>query len=197
MAGSWPMEHFEQYGYPALALLVLLEGVGIPTPAVSVVVAASALAAHGRLWLPAVVAITFLAAVAGDNLGYLLGRRAGRPVILRYGRRVGLTEPRLARAERFVATRGINIIVVARFIDGLRQTNGLIAGATALPWPRYAIRDGIGAVLWTTLWVTVGAVAGNHLDVLRRFRFPVAAAALAIALFFLIRYLLRRRARKS
>jgi membrane protein DedA with SNARE-associated domain len=191
------MEELERYGYPALALLVLLEGIGIPTPAVTAVVAASALAAQGRLWLPGVVAVTLVAASAGDNLGYVLGRRAGRPALLRFGRRVGLTEPRLARAERFIATRGRNIIVVARFIDGLRQTNGLIAGATALPWRQYAIRDGVGAVLWTALWVTVGAVAGNNLERLQRYQALVVVAVAAVALFFLIRYALRRRARRD
>jgi membrane protein DedA with SNARE-associated domain len=185
------MEWFERFGYPALALLVLLEGVGVPTPAVSVVVAASALARHGHLSLPAVAVVTFLAAAVGDNLGHLLGRRAGRPAILRWGRRVGLTEPRLARAEEFINTRGRNIVVVARFVDGLRQSNGLIAGAMGMPWRGYVVRDGIGAVLWTGLWVTVGAVAGGHLGLLG----PAAAVALiAVALFLLIRYLRKRRA---
>ncbi|HTJ40237.1 MAG TPA: DedA family protein [Dactylosporangium sp.] len=190
------MEYFERYGYPALALLVLLEGIGIPTPAVSAVVAASALAAHGGLSLPAVAAVTLLAAVAGDNLGYLLGRRAGRPALLRYGRRVRLTEERLARAERFIATRGRNIVIVARFVDGLRQTNGLICGAMVLPWRQYALRDGLGAVLWTALWVTVGAVAGENLNRIARYKLPALLAAVAVLAFFLIRYLLRRRAHR-
>jgi membrane protein DedA with SNARE-associated domain len=187
------MEHFERYGYPALALLVLLEGVGIPTPAVSVVIAAAALAAQGHLWLPAVAAVTLLAAAAGDNLGYLLGRRAGRPALLRFGRRVGLTEERLSKAERFIATRGRNIVVVARFVDGLRQTNGLICGATALPWRQYAVRDGLGAALWTALWVTIGYVAGDNLAVLARYKLPALLAVVAVSAFLLIRYLLKRR----
>ncbi|WP_433204640.1 DedA family protein [Dactylosporangium sp. CS-047395] len=186
------MEQFERYGYPALALLVLLEGIGIPTPAVTAVVAASALAAHGHLSLPAVAVVTLLAATAGDNLGYLLGRRAGRPALLRFGRRVRLTEERLARAERFIATRGKNIIVLARFVDGLRQTNGLIAGATALPWRQYAPRDAAGGVLWTALWVTVGAVAGNNIEQLRRYQLWILAAAALIALALAARHLFKR-----
>ncbi|MFI5910479.1 DedA family protein [Dactylosporangium sp. NPDC051541] len=191
------MEQLQRYGYPALALLVLLEGLGIPTPAVTAVVAAAALAGHGELWLPAVVAVTFAAAVLGDNLGYLLGRRAGRPAVLRFGRRIGLTEPRLERAERFVATRGKNIIVVARFVDGLRQTNGIIAGATALPWRQYAPRDAVGGALWTALWATVGAVAGNNLQSLRRYQLWLLGAFAVLALGILARYLLRRRRNKA
>ncbi|WP_426504115.1 DedA family protein [Dactylosporangium sp. McL0621] len=188
------MEQFERYGYPALAILVLLEGVGIPTPAVTAVVALSAAAAaHGSGGLTAVALVTFLAAVAGDNLGYLLGRRAGRPAVLRFGRRVRLTEERLERAERFIATRGRNIIVVARFIDGLRQTNGIIAGATALPWRQYAPRDAAGGLLWTVLWVGVGAVAGDNIEQLRRYQAWILGAAGLVALGILLRYLYRRR----
>ncbi|MDG6106517.1 DedA family protein [Dactylosporangium aurantiacum] len=193
------METLERYGYPALALLVLLEGIGVPTPAVSVVVAAAVLAGHGQMSLPLVVAITFGAAVAGDNLGFWLGRRAGRPVILRWGRRVGLTEPRLARAERFFARRGRNIVVVARFIDGLRQTNGLIAGAIALPWRQYTIRDAIGGAAWTALWVSVGAVAGGNLERLRallhRYETPALIVAAGLLVSVSLVYVWRRRRR--
>ncbi|MET7427315.1 DedA family protein [Dactylosporangium sp. NPDC005555] len=193
------MEQLERYGYPALALLVLLEGIGIPTPAVSVVVAAAVLAGHGSMSLPLVAAITFAAAVVGDNLGFWLGRKAGRPAILRWGRRVGLTEPRLARAEHFFARRGRNIIVVARFIDGLRQTNGLIAGAVDLPWRQYAIRDAIGGALWTALWVSIGAFAGGNLDRVRalvhRYETPALIVAGLLLVSLLLVYVWRRRRR--
>ncbi|MEV0562203.1 DedA family protein [Dactylosporangium sp. NPDC050588] len=195
------MEVLQRYGYPALALLVLLEGIGIPTPAVSVVVAAAVLAGHGSMSLPLVVVITFTAAVAGDNLGFWLGRRAGRPVILRWGRRVGLTERRLTRAEDFFARRGRNIVVVARFIDGLRQTNGLIAGAIALPWRQYTIRDAIGGALWTALWVSVGAFAGGNLDRVRaflhRYELPALIAGAVLLVSLALLYLWRRRRRAT
>ncbi|GGM25486.1 DedA family protein [Dactylosporangium sucinum] len=191
------MEQLRRYGYPALFVLVLLEGVGIPTPAVSAIVAAAVLAGEGHFSLPLVVAVTLVAAVAGDNLGYLIGRRAGRPAILRWGRRVGLTEARFARAERFIAERGLNVVFIARFIDGLRQTNGLIAGAVALPWRAYVTRDAIGGVAWTAVWVTIGAVTGGNLGRIRHWlthdelRFALAAAVVAgIALWW---YLRRRR----
>ena len=178
------MEQFERYGYPALALLVLLEGVGIPTPAVSVVLAASALAARGQLSLPVVAIVTLLAAAGGDNLGYLLGRRFGQPLMARFGKR-------LEKAERFVNERGRNVIIVARFVDGLRQTNGLLAGAMGVPWAAYAVRDAIGAVLWSAAWITAGAVFGGHIEQL----WPVAVAIVAGAGIYLgIRMLRRRRA---
>ncbi|GAA0743823.1 DedA family protein [Dactylosporangium roseum] len=194
------MEWLHRYGYPALALIVLLEGVGVPTPAVTAIVVAAGLAAHGSLSLPVVAVVTFLAAVAGDNLGYLVGRRAGRPAVLRWGRRIGLTESRFARAEELITRRGRNVVVIARFIDGLRQTNGIIAGTVAMSWPQYAVRDAAGGVVWTAVWVTVGAEVGGNIErvhaVVGRYRVAAIVVAAVLVLVLLLWYLLRRRARR-
>ena len=122
--------------------------------------------------------------------------RCGRPV-LRWGRRAGLTEPRLAKAEDFFARRGRNVIVVARFVGGFRQTNGIIAGAVAMPWRQYAIRDAIGGALWTALWVIAGAFAGDNLGVVRRYQAQVLVAAAVLASVSFVVYALRRRRARS
>ena len=74
-----------EYGVAALFVSVMLEALGAPLPGESAVILASTAAAAGKLDIYAVAAAAFLAAVAGDNIGYLLGRKLGRPVITRYG----------------------------------------------------------------------------------------------------------------
>ena len=89
--------------------------------------------------------------------------------------------------------------MVARFIDGLRQTNGLIAGAIALPWRQYAVRDAIGGALWTALWVSVGAFAGGNLDrvraLLHRYETPALVVAGLLLVSLSLVYVWRRRRR--
>ena len=65
------------YGYPGLALLVGVEGFGVPAPGQTAIVLAAGYASHGRLSVVAVAATAFLAAVAGDSIGYLIGRHGG------------------------------------------------------------------------------------------------------------------------
>ena len=67
---------------------------------------ASTAAAAGKLDIYAVAAAAFLAAVAGDNIGYLLGRKLGRPVITRYGARFGLTDANFERVEAVARKHG-------------------------------------------------------------------------------------------
>ena len=127
---------------------------------------ASAAAAAGKLDIYAVAAAAFLAAVAGDNIGYLLGRKLGRPVITRYGARFGLTDRNFDRVEAVVRRRGPFMVVIARFVVVLRQLNGIVAGTTGMPWPIFLAANAAGAALWVGVWTTLAYKFGHSTDVL-------------------------------
>jgi membrane protein DedA with SNARE-associated domain len=153
----------DRYGYLAVAGVIGVESFGVPAPGQTIMVAAAIYAGAGRMNVFAVAAIAFIAAVLGDNVGYWIGVRGGRKAVHRWGKYVFLTPERLARAEGFFARRGSRIVVVARFIDGLRQFNGVIAGITAMPWRTFLLYNAIGAALWVGWWTTVAYVFGTHL----------------------------------
>ena len=127
----------DHWGYLAVVFLILVEDFGGPAPGETVLIAASVYAGAGRLNIVAVGVVGFVAAVLGDNIGYAIGRFGGRTLVLRFGRYVRLTEERLARAESCFARHGGKIVIVARFIEGLRQANGIIAGITRMHWLRF------------------------------------------------------------
>jgi len=120
----------DHWGYVAVAFLLFVEDFGVPAPGETVLIAASVYAGAGRLNIVALGVIAFAAAVLGDNTGYAIGRFGGRTLVLRYGRYVRLTEERLDKAESFFTRRGGAIVTVARFIEGLRQANGIVAQDT-------------------------------------------------------------------
>ncbi len=155
---SGPLNH---YGYWAVLALVLLEDFGIPVPGETVLIAAAIYAGHGQLNVVAVGVIAFAAAVTGDNIGFAIGHFGGRNLALRWGRYIFLTGERLDRAESFFNRHGGKIIVVARFIEGLRQANGIIAGLSGMRWLRFFVFNALGAVLWVGTWVSLGYLAGN------------------------------------
>jgi membrane protein DedA with SNARE-associated domain len=163
-------QHFasliSEYGVAALFLSVTLEALGAPLPGESAVILASAAAAAGKLDIYAVAAAAFLAAVTGDNIGYLLGRKLGRPVITRYGSRIGLTDANFDRVEKVVRRHGPLIVVVARFVVVLRQLNGIVAGTTGMPWPAFLLANAVGAALWVGVWTTVAYKFGHSTDII-------------------------------
>ena len=151
------------YGYFAVGGLVLVEDFGIPVPGETILIAASLYAGAGRLNVVVVGLIAWVCAVLGDNIGFLIGHFGGRRLALKYGRYVFLTESRLDKAENFFEHHGGKIIVAARFIEGLRQANGIVAGITGMHWKRFIPFNALGAALWVGLWVSLGYLAGNHI----------------------------------
>ena len=186
----------DHWGYLAVGFLIFIEDFGVPAPGETVLIAASVYAGAGRLNIVAVAVVGFVAAVFGDNVGYAIGRFGGRALVLRFGRYVRLTEERLARAESFFTRHGGKIVVVARFVEGLRQANGIVAGITRMHWLRFVAFNALGAALWVATWTSVGYLAGNHIQAIytqasRYALYLLAAAGLAI-IVLIIRHRLRR-----
>lgn len=155
--------YLAHYGYWAILLLVMVEDFGIPVPGETILIAGAIFAGAGRLNVVIVAVIGFLAAVVGDNIGFAIGHFGGRALVLRWGRYVGITEERLDKAEVFFNRHGGKIIVFARFIEGLRQANGIIAGISGMHWLRFVAFNALGAALWVGTWVSVGYFAGSHI----------------------------------
>jgi membrane protein DedA with SNARE-associated domain len=192
-----PLQH---YGLWAILVLVLLEDFGIPLPGETALIAGAIYAGSGRLTVVTVGVIGFVAAVAGDNIGYAIGRFGGRALVDRWGRYVFLTPKRLDRAEAFFNRQGGKIITFARFIEGLRQANGIIAGITAMHWLRFLAFNALGAALWVGTWVSVGYFAGRHIatiyhDITNYFLYAAIVVVIAIAAWLILRVRKRRRAR--
>ncbi|HEY0276284.1 MAG TPA: DedA family protein [Paenirhodobacter sp.] len=150
---SWVEQTLHAYGLPVIFGDLFFESLGLPLPGETLLLLAGTLASRGELALVPLWLTAFAAAVLGDNTGYLIGRRLGRPAVLRYGARIGLTEPRLARVERVIQRHGMLIVTGARFVAVLRQLNGIAAGTAGMPWGRFLIANALGAALWVSAWI--------------------------------------------
>jgi membrane protein DedA with SNARE-associated domain len=187
----------DRYGYVALAGLVSVESFGVPVPAQTLLIVAGIYAGDGRLNVVLVGLIAWAAAVTGDSIGYWIGRAGGRRLVLRAGRYVMLTEKRLSKAEGFFQRHGGKVVAVARFIDGLRQFNGVVAGVVSMAWWRFLAFNALGALLWAGLWATVGDLAGRHIngiyDRIVHYQTYALIALAAVAALALGRWLWSRR----
>jgi membrane protein DedA with SNARE-associated domain len=138
----------ERYGYAAVFLAIMVEGLGLLAPGQSLLMAAAFAAAQGRLNLVWVLFWAFTAAVVGNSLGYLMGRRGGRTLLSK----IGVNEQHLAKMEGYFSRGGKWVVLLARFVDGLRQLNGIVAGLLEMPWPVFTTFNILGAALWTGVW---------------------------------------------
>jgi membrane protein DedA with SNARE-associated domain len=200
-----PLAHLapllDDYGYLAVGALIFLEDFGVPVPGETILIAASVYAGAGLLNIFAVAAIAVVAAVIGDNAGYLIGRSGGHALVKRYGRYVFITESRFRAAEAFFGRHGAKVVALARFVDVLRQLNGLIAGTTGMEWRRFLTFNAVGALLWVGVWTTAGYLAGANITTIYqqvvRYQITLLFAVLAMVAVMVARHVIRRRRGRS
>jgi membrane protein DedA with SNARE-associated domain len=139
--------------YLMVALVIGVESMGVPLPGEIALVSASVLAASeaGRdvsIWWVGIAAS--LGAIVGDSCGYLIGRRGGRALLERLGRRfpTHLGPVHLARAERTFERWGVWAIFFGRFIALLRILAGPLAGALRVPYRRFLVANAAGGIVW-------------------------------------------------
>jgi membrane protein DedA with SNARE-associated domain len=186
----------EHYGLWAIGLLITLEDFGVPVPGETILIAGAIFAGAGRINIVALGVVAFVAAVTGDNIGFAIGHFGGRALALRFGKYVFLTEERLDKAENFFDRRGSIVITFARFVEGLRQANGIIAGITGMHWLRFVIFNAVGAALWVGTWVTVGYFAGNNITTVYHYITLYSYYVLAALVVLIVGYMVWRRRRR-
>jgi membrane protein DedA with SNARE-associated domain len=186
----------QHYGLWAIGLLITLEDFGVPVPGETILIAGAIFAGAGRINVVVLGVVAFVAAVTGDNIGFAIGHFGGRALALRFGKYVFLTEERLDKAERFFDRRGSIVITFARFVEGLRQANGIIAGITGMHWLRFVIFNAIGAALWVGTWITIGYFAGNNITTIYHYITLYSYYVLAGLVVLIVGYILWRRRRR-
>jgi membrane-associated protein len=178
------------------ALLETAVLAGLVRPAELIVLLGASLAASGGT-SPVLVAVAGGGAIAGDHVGYALGRRlGGRLRRGRLGRLVG--ERRWQGAEELLGRSGGRAVVAARFVGLVRPLAPPLAGITGFPYRRFAAASAVGAVAWTVLLVTLGTVAGSSAravgDAVGRVGWAVVALGVPVATVVALRR--RRRQRR-
>lgn len=184
MFHEWIQPLVVQYGLYAVFLIVMLESAGVPLPGETALVLASIYAGlTGNLDIRWVIATAAVAAIVGDNIGFLVGRHYGLPLIERYGRHVGLDQKRLAFGQYLFARHGAKIVFFGRFIAVLRIFAALLAGVNNFSWRAFLFYNAAGGICWALIFGVAGYFFG---DVVHRVAGPAGMIALAFAVAGLI-----------
>jgi membrane protein DedA with SNARE-associated domain len=138
----------QQYGYGAVAAGVLLENLGVPVPGDAMLLAAAAFAQQGELRLPIVLVTGAVAAMVGDNIGFEIGRKLGRPWLTRHFPRI-FTPTRVEKTDAFFHRRGALAVFLARFIPGIRVVAAITAGTSSFSRRTFILANALGAFAWS------------------------------------------------
>jgi len=195
--GSWLFrilaDHFREWGYWTVPAVLLLENAGVPLPGETILLFASFLAYdEHKLRLPYLILLGIAACTLGDNLGYLLGRLGGRPLLERHQHIFHIRDLTIRRGERLFERHGHLAIFFARFIFGMRIIAGPLAGVLRMPWRQFALFNFLGAAVWVTTISLLGYFFGSQWDtlvkVMGRVNLVIVIVVLAVLVFIWHRY---------
>lgn len=190
-----PKSLLEAAGTLGLVAIVFAESgllIGFFLPGDSLLFTAGLLASRGFFSLPVILVGSFVAAVAGDQVGYIIGRRAGPALFKRPNSRF-FSQKNLERARIYFETQGPKTVVLARFLPVVRTFTPVVAGVGRMPYRTFVIYNVVGGFLWAVGLTTLGYVLGAKIPDIDRYLLPTVLVIGAVSFLPVARELLKMR----
>ena len=172
------VEHLlETFGTLGLFAIVFAESgllIGFFLPGDSLLFTAGLLASQGKLNLPVILVGCFIAAVAGDQVGYAFGNRVG-PALFRRPESRFFKHDNIEKAQAYFDKYGVKTIVIARFVPIVRTFAPILAGVGSMEYRTFVRFNIIGGFLWAVGVTTLGYVLGDTIPDIDKYLLPVIA----------------------
>jgi membrane protein DedA with SNARE-associated domain len=141
------------YGYLAVGVVVGLESMGLPLPGETILLVGAMYAgAHHDLSIWGVIAAAATGAIVGDIVGYWIGREFGYPLLLRFGRYIGLSDERIKLGQYLFMRHGGKVVFFGRFIAVLRILAAFLAGVNRMDWRWFLVANSSGGIVWAMIY---------------------------------------------
>jgi membrane protein DedA with SNARE-associated domain len=181
-----------RHGYAVIFGWVLVEQIGLPIPAVPVLLAAGGLAGTGKLNLPFALGAAVVASLFSDTIWYAIGRLRGGQVLSLLCRISLEPDSCVRRTEETFARHGAHSLLVAKFVPGLNTAAPPLAGIIGMRVWRFLVFTGLGGLIWAGAFVGLGYVFSSELERIATYAARLGAWAVATAAGGLAAYILTK-----
>ncbi|MFA5828901.1 MAG: DedA family protein [Candidatus Gracilibacteria bacterium] len=185
------VELIQNYGYVIIGAIIFLECIGIPFPGESSLILGGVAASLGHLNLVGVIIVSMVAAVTGDNLGYLVGKKFGRKIIKKFEHFPLFHYKHIERAEKFYKKHGNKTVFIGRFIAIIRTYAAVFAGIFDMHYPTFFFYNLTGGIVWAITFGVFGYALGNNIPLLmsivKDFNAMVLLLAVGFGIFTIVR----------
>lgn len=151
-----------QWGYAGVFLLMTLEGATLPVPSEIVLPVTGFLVYNHTLDFWPAVLVASLGGLLGTIIDFSIGYYLGRPAVIRFGRKIRLSEQKLMIAERWFAKHGSAAVLIARFVPLLRTVIAFPAGVAKMKIGKFLVFSAVGIVVWDIILIYLGFLAGQN-----------------------------------
>ncbi len=186
---NWLVMTIGALGYPGIFILMAMESSVIPIPSELVMPPAGYLAQQGQMN----VFVAILCGTAGSLIGayanYFAAHYLGRPLVLKYGKYVWITEEKFAKVESFFRDHGEVSTFIGRLLPVVRHLISLPAGLAGMNHVKFSLYTMLGAGLWVTILTYIGYFIGANRELIMKYSHQALFGALALSAIILTLYI--------
>ncbi len=193
---TWLLDTILIFGYPGIFLLMAMESSIIPLPSELIMPPAGYWAAEGKMNMGIAILCGTVGSLAGAYANYFAARYLGRPLILKYGKYVLITEEKLARVESFFLRHGEISTFIGRLLPVVRHLISLPAGLAGMNHWRFSFYTLLGAGIWCTVLTLIGYVIGENQELIVKYSHQAVIGVVVFSVFLVAVYIRRQRKKR-
>jgi len=190
---DWLLQTIGAMGYPGIFLLMAMESSIIPIPSELVMPPAGYLAQQGKMSMTAAIACGTLGSLVGAYANYFAAHYLGRPLLLKYGRYVFITEEKFAKVEKFFLKHGEISTFIGRLLPVVRHLISLPAGLAGMNHLKFSLYTLLGAGIWVTVLTFIGYFIGSNQELIMKYSHHALFAVLILSSVIVLVYVRMQR----
>ncbi|GFO62996.1 DedA family protein [Geomonas paludis] len=196
-AVQWLVETIGAMGYPGIFLLMALESSVFPIPSELVMPPAGYLAQQGQMNMTVAIVCGTVGSLVGAYANYFAAHYLGRPLILKYGKYVFITEEKFAKVERFFRDHGEISTFIGRLLPVVRHLISLPAGLAGMNHVKFSLYTLLGAGIWVTVLTFIGYFIGSNQELIMRYSHQAVIGVLVASAVIIAVYVRLQRCKRA
>lgn len=194
---DWLLTTIGALGYPGIFLLMAMESSVIPVPSELVMPPAGYLAAQGRMniWIAIIMGTT--GSLVGAYANYYAAHYLGRPLLLKYGKYVWITEEKFAKVEKYFKDHGEISTFIGRLLPVVRHLISLPAGLAGMNHVKFTIYTLAGAGIWVTILTWIGYFIGANQDLIMQYSHQAVIGVIIMSAVIIALYVRNHKKKKA
>jgi membrane protein DedA with SNARE-associated domain len=194
---NWLVQTIGALGYPGIFLLMAMESSVIPIPSEVVMPPAGYLAQQGQMSITTVILCGTAGSLVGAYVNYFAAHYLGRPLILKYGKYVWITEEKFSKVERFFKDHGEISTFIARLLPVVRHLISLPAGLVGMNHLKFSLYTLLGAGIWVTVLSYIGYFIGANQELIMKYSHQALIAVVIASAVIIFLYVRNHRKKKQ
>ncbi|HEX5773070.1 MAG TPA: DedA family protein [Geomobilimonas sp.] len=190
---NWLLTTIGALGYPGIFLLMAMESSVIPIPSELVMPPAGYLAQQGEMNMLVAILCGTVGSLVGAYANYFAAHYLGRPLLLKYGKYVWITEEKFAKVESFFHKHGEISTFIGRLLPVIRHLISLPAGLAGMNHAKFSLYTLLGAGIWCTVLTWIGYFIGQNQELIVRYSHQAVLGVVLFSVLLVAVYVWRHR----